>query len=68
MQRDGVTYWLDENQSTSVKNSLLELSNEVGLVWSGKFLGLAVQPQLGTSGQNFFTLVLKIYYLNVKIG
>ena len=53
-QRDGKIFWFDNNPDTSIKNLLLDLSSEVGLVWDGGFLGLAIHPQFGTTGRNFF--------------
>ncbi|WP_405397996.1 PQQ-dependent sugar dehydrogenase [Maribacter sp. Asnod2-G09] len=57
-QRDGKVYWFDDNEDATVKNLLINLSNEVGVVWDGGFLGLSIHPSFGTSGKNFFY----IYY------
>ena len=58
-QRDGKIFWFANNQSTSSKNLLLDLSNEVGVVWDGGFLGLAIHPEFGSLGNNFFY----VYYI-----
>ena len=57
-QRDGKIFWFDDDQNTTVKNPLLDLSSEVGVVWDGGFLGLSIHPQFGTPGKNYFY----IYY------
>ena len=33
---------------------MLDLSEKVGLVWDGGFLGLTLHPDFGTSGKNYF--------------
>ena len=53
-QRDGKIFWFDKNPNVAVKNSLLDLSDKVGVVWDGGFLGLALHPQFGTPGKNYF--------------
>ncbi len=53
-QRDGQIYWFQNQEDTAVKNLMLDLSNEVGVVWDGGFLGLALHPKFGTNGGNYF--------------
>ncbi len=53
-QRDGQLFWFDKTPNVSTKNVLLDLSNKVGVVWDGGFLGLALHPDYGTPGNNFF--------------
>lgn len=57
-QRDGKIYWFDKNPDVSSKNLLIDLSEKVGVVWDGGFLGLALHPDFGTAGSNYFY----IYY------
>ncbi|MBT8256455.1 MAG: PQQ-dependent sugar dehydrogenase, partial [Bacteroidia bacterium] len=53
-QRDGKIFWFDKDPTVTVKNSMLDLSDKVGLVWDGGFLGLTLHPQFGTTGKNYF--------------
>ncbi|MRI00429.1 T9SS type A sorting domain-containing protein [Kriegella sp. EG-1] len=53
-QRDGKIFWFDKDPNVTVKNSMIDLSEKVGLVWDGGFLGLALHPQFGTTGKNYF--------------
>ncbi len=53
-QRDGRIFWFDKTPNVSTKNVLLDLSEKVGLVWDGGFLGLALHPEFGTTGHNYF--------------
>jgi len=53
-QRDGRIFWFDKTPNVSTKNSMLDLSEKVGVVWDGGFLGLALHPEFGTSGKNYF--------------
>ncbi len=53
-QRDGKIYWFDKTPDVSQKNMLLDLSDRVGVVWDGGFLGLAFHPQFGSNGNNYF--------------
>ena len=48
-QRNGEIYWFDNNDNDNVaqKNLLRDMSNEVGVVWDGGFLGLAIHPEFG---------------------
>uniref|UniRef100_UPI003305A30C PQQ-dependent sugar dehydrogenase n=1 Tax=uncultured Croceitalea sp. TaxID=1798908 RepID=UPI003305A30C len=57
-QRDGKVFWFNDIETVGTKNTLIDLSNEVGVVWDGGFLGLAIHPGFGTAGNNFFY----IYY------
>ena len=53
-QMDGEVFWIDDDNATAVKNPLIDLSDEVGVVWDGGFLGLSIHPQFGTLGKNYF--------------
>ncbi len=53
-QRDGKIYWFDKNPAVTTKNMMLDLSDKVGVVWDGGFLGLALHPKFGNSGYNHF--------------
>ena len=58
-QRNGEIYWFDNRDDVNSKQLLLDLSNEVGVVWDGGFLGLSIHPEFGTAaGKNYFY----IYY------
>tara|TARA_R110000765_G_scaffold168384_3_gene273415 strand:+ start:34223 stop:38899 length:4677 start_codon:yes stop_codon:yes gene_type:complete len=52
-QRDGKMYWFDNNDNVTQKNILRDMSNEVGMVWDGGFLGLAIHPEFGQSNKNY---------------
>ena len=53
-QRDGIIYYFDKNLANPTKNLLIDLSNKVGVVGDGGFLGFAFHPQFGTTGKNYF--------------
>ncbi|WP_052958646.1 PKD domain-containing protein [Maribacter thermophilus] len=53
-QRDGKVYWFPNDDNTTDKNLVIDLSAEVGVVWDGGFLGLAIHPDFGTTGKNYF--------------
>lgn len=53
-QRDGKIYWFDKAPDVSQKNMLLDLSDRVGVVWDGGFLGLTFHPDFGSNGNNYF--------------
>ena len=53
-QRDGKIYWFDKTPNVSSKNLLIDLSEKVGVVWDGGFLGLTLHPEFGTTGNNYF--------------
>ncbi|WP_396637175.1 Ig-like domain-containing protein [Maribacter sp. R77961] len=55
-QRDGKIFWFENDNDIANKNLLADLSNEVGVVWDGGFLGLSIHPEFGTSGKNYFYL------------
>ncbi|MBQ4915653.1 PQQ-dependent sugar dehydrogenase [Maribacter sp. MMG018] len=57
-QRNGEIYWFENDNNVSQKNLLRNLSDEVGVVWDGGFLGLAVHPEFGQADKNYFY----IYY------
>ncbi len=52
-QLDGKIFWFDNDEDTAQKNLLLDLSNEVGIVSDGGFLGLTIHPNFG-NGDNYF--------------
>ena len=48
-QRDGKIYWFNNDPNVATKNLLDDMSDEVGVVWDGGFLGLSIHPQFGQS-------------------
>ena len=52
-QLDGNIYWISTDENTTQKNTLVDLSDEVGFVWDGGLLGLAIHPNYG-NGDNYF--------------
>ena len=58
-QRNGEIFWFDNDDNVATKQMLLDLSNEVGVVWDGGFLGLSIHPEFDSgTGNNYFY----IYY------
>ena len=53
-QRDGRIFWFDKNPEVEEKNLMLDLSDQVGVVWDGGFLGMALHPKFGEVGYNHF--------------
>lgn len=54
-QRDGKIYWFNKTPDVAQKNMLIDLSNKVGVVWDGGFLGLALHPEFDTgAGKDYF--------------
>ena len=53
-QRNGEVYWFENDETVTTKNLLVDLSDRVGLVWDGGFLGFAIHPEFGTQGKNYF--------------
>ncbi|OQD43090.1 hypothetical protein BUL40_08350 [Croceivirga radicis] len=53
-QRDGLVYWFENQEQTTQKELVIDLTQEVGVVWDGGFLGLAIHPKFGTEGYNYF--------------
>lgn len=54
-QRDGKVFWFDNANNTTVKNTVIDLSNVVGgQVWDGGFLGLSIHPDFGDGVHNYF--------------
>ena len=53
-QLDGKIFWFDNDQNATAKNSIIDLSDEVGIVSDGGFLGLTMHPNFGTAGSNYF--------------
>ena len=51
-QRNGEIYWFENDETVTTKNLLADLSDRVGLVWDGGFLGLAIHPEFGEPGKN----------------
>jgi len=52
-QLDGKIYWFDNDETTTEKNLVVDLSNSVGITGDAGFLGLAIHPNFG-NGDNFF--------------
>ncbi|TMM55901.1 T9SS type A sorting domain-containing protein [Maribacter algarum] len=52
-QRDGKIFSFEKNPAVSTKNLMIDLSDKVGVVWDGGFLGLALHPQFGNAGKNY---------------
>ncbi|MCI4670298.1 MAG: PQQ-dependent sugar dehydrogenase [Bacteroidia bacterium] len=66
-QRDGVIYWFEKDNQTTTKNLFLDLSAQVGVVWDGGFLGMAMHPNFGKAGaqgRNYFY----VYYSSPDIN
>ncbi len=57
-QRNGELYWFENDDNVAQKSLLRDLRNEVGVVWDGGFLGLAIHPEFGQTNKNYFY----IYY------
>ncbi|WP_299113344.1 PQQ-dependent sugar dehydrogenase [uncultured Winogradskyella sp.] len=59
-QLDGKIFWFDNDEATTDKNLLLDLSAEVGLVSDGGFLGSAIHPDFDapTNAKNY----IYVYY------
>ena len=53
-QRDGKIFWFNKQDQATTKNLIVDLSDEVGVVWDGGFLGLAIHPEFGLNGRNYF--------------
>jgi uncharacterized repeat protein (TIGR03806 family) len=56
-QRDGLISWIHLTDTATVKNTFLDLRPNVGVVWDGGFLGMAMHPDFGVSGalgRNYF--------------
>ncbi|BAO77309.1 PQQ-dependent sugar dehydrogenase [Winogradskyella sp. PG-2] len=55
-QLNGIIYWFDNDETTTTKNTLLDLSAEVGLVSDGGFLGLTIHPEFDapSNAKNYF--------------
>lgn len=53
-QRNGEIFWFENDETVTTKNLLADLSDRVGVVWDGGFLGLAIHPEFGTPGKNYF--------------
>ncbi|MFH6602201.1 Ig-like domain-containing protein [Maribacter algicola] len=51
-QRNGIVYWFQNDDAVSSKNLVADFSDEVGIVWDGGFLGLAIHPEFGQAGKN----------------
>lgn len=52
-QRNGMVYWFQNDDAVSSKNLLADFSDDVGIVWDGGFLGLAIHPEFGQQGKNY---------------
>ena len=55
-QLNGIIYWFDNDETTSAKNMLLDLSADVGLVSDGGFLGMTMHPDFdaAVNPKNYF--------------
>ena len=53
-QRNGKIYWFNKSADVNQKNLLIDLSDKVGVVWDGGFLGLTLHPEFGAAGKNYF--------------
>ncbi len=52
-QRNGIVYSFQNDDAVSSKKLLADLSDDVGVVWDGGFLGLAIHPDFGQQGKNY---------------
>ena len=55
--RQGLIEVFDDNPNVTSKQTLMDLRNEVGVVWDAGFLGLALHPEFGQAGspnRNYF--------------
>ncbi|WP_178984658.1 RICIN domain-containing protein [Winogradskyella helgolandensis] len=52
-QQNGEIYSFENDNAVTTKNLVADLSNEVGVVWDGGFLGLEIHPEFGTPGKNY---------------
>ncbi|WP_273565996.1 PQQ-dependent sugar dehydrogenase [Maribacter halichondriae] len=52
-QRNGIVYSFQNDDAVNGKNLLADLSEDVGIVWDGGFLGLALHPDFGQQGKNY---------------
>ncbi len=54
-QINGEIYWFENDETTTTKNLLIDLKDDVGVVHDGGFLGLALHPEFNsaTNPQNF---------------
>ncbi|WP_458626525.1 PQQ-dependent sugar dehydrogenase [Winogradskyella sp. PC D3.3] len=48
-QLDGAIFWFDNDETTTIKNPMLDLSGDVGIVHDGGFLGLALHPDFNAT-------------------
>ncbi|MEN3324457.1 PQQ-dependent sugar dehydrogenase [Mariniflexile soesokkakense] len=53
-QRNGIVYSFEDNNEVQIKNLVVDFSGEVGNSNDNGFLGLAIHPQFGQSGKNYF--------------
>ncbi|MDB9782482.1 PQQ-dependent sugar dehydrogenase [Winogradskyella sp.] len=52
-QLNGEIFWFDNDENTTTKNLIADLSNDVGLISDAGFLGIAIHPNFG-NGDNYF--------------
>ena len=52
-QRNGIIFWFDNEPDVRNKQIVIDLSNKVGVVGDGGFLGLAIHPNFGDSDANY---------------
>lgn len=72
-QLDGKVFWIGADNNTNTKEEIIDLSAEVGdrnegQVWDGGFLGLAIHPEFGTAGNNYFFIYYTTASANPTLG
>jgi uncharacterized repeat protein (TIGR03806 family) len=65
-QLNGVIKWFDNDETTTIQTTLLDLSGEVGLVSDGGFLGLTIHPEFDATNnpKNY----VYIYYATKNVN
>ncbi|MEM6633671.1 MAG: discoidin domain-containing protein, partial [Bacteroidota bacterium] len=51
-QRDGKVYYFEDEENAQTKELFIDMSDRVGVVWDGGFLGFAFHPNFGKAGAN----------------
>jgi uncharacterized repeat protein (TIGR03806 family) len=72
-QLNGIVYWIEDDNNTLNRTEIIDLSLEVGdrneaQVWDGGFLGLAIHPEFGTTGNNYFFIYYTTASANPTLG
>ncbi len=72
-QLNGLVYWMEDDNNTLNSIQILDLTAEVGdrnegQVWDGGFLGLAIHPDFGTTGNNYFFIYYTTASANPTLG